>query len=213
MSIPTVPTPVPSSTPVPPVHDFVPTPVKPTRKFPTWARYTAVAVGSWTIGAVMLSAGGTTPAAAKPLPAVTVTAPAAATDVTTTPEFRAVQDELTTTKSSLAAMTSERDSEKAKADALAAKPAPAPAAAAPAPAAPETFTMPAVVGGNLQLAQDTLQALGSYVMDQTDAKGLSRVQINDSNWKVCTQNPAPGAVVPIDTMVTLGSVKLTETCP
>ena len=73
--------------------------------------------------------------------------------------------------------------------------------------------MPALVGGNLQLAQDTLQAAGSYVLDQTDASGLFRVQINDSNWRVCTQDPAPGAVVPTDTMVTLGSVKLSETCP
>jgi hypothetical protein len=91
----------------------------------------------------------------------------------------------------------------------------------PAPAATETttaqqtptMTMPNVLGKNLQLAQDTLQRLGSYVMDQQDASGLGRMQINDSNWKVCTQDPAAGAVVPTDTLVTLGSVKLTEACP
>ena len=77
----------------------------------------------------------------------------------------------------------------------------------------ETFTMPSLVGVNLQLAQDTLQALGSYLMDQEDASGLGRMQINDSNWVVCTQDPAPGEVVEVATVVTLASVKLAETCP
>jgi hypothetical protein len=85
---------------------------------------------------------------------------------------------------------------------------------APAPApAPEVFKMPSLVGQNLQLSQDQLQALGSYLMDQTDAAGLSRVQVLDSNWQVCAQNPAPGKTVPVDTMVVLSSVKLAEQCP
>jgi Protein of unknown function (DUF2510) len=79
--------------------------------------------------------------------------------------------------------------------------------------APEVFKMPKVVGQNLQLSQDQLQALGSYLMDQTDAAGLSRVQVLDSNWQVCAQNPAPGKTVPVDTMVVLSSVKLAEQCP
>ncbi len=79
--------------------------------------------------------------------------------------------------------------------------------------APETFVMPKVVGMNLQLAQDLLQSKGSYLMDQTDALGLSRFQINDSGWTVCIQSPAAGKKVPTSTMVTLGSVKLTERCP
>ena len=185
------------------VHDIVPTPAQQKRTFPTWARYATVAVGSWTIGAVMLAGANGTPTAAEPLPAVTVTAPTESVDVTTTPEYRALADQVDT-------LTQELDAAKS---AAAAASAPAPAAPAPAPAAPTTFTMPALVGVNLQLAQDTLQAAGSYVMDQTDASGLTRVQVNDSNWQVCTQNPAPGAVVPTDTVVTLGSVKLTETCP
>lgn len=180
------------------VHDVVQTPAEPERTFPTWARYTAVAVGSWTIGAVMLAGGDGTPTAAEPLPAVTVTAPAASVDVTTTPEYRALAGQVDT-------LTQQLDDAKAAAAA-------APAAPAPAPA-PATFTMPALVGANLQLAQDTLQAAGSYVLDQTDASGLSRIQVNDSNWQVCHQDPAPGAVVPVDTIVTLGSVKLAETCP
>ena len=52
-------------------------------------------------------------------------------------------------------------------------------------ATPEAkFTMPRVVGMNLQLAQDLLQSKGSYILDQVDHKGLLRVQVLDSNWKV-----------------------------
>ena len=75
-----------------------------------------------------------------------------------------------------------------------------------------TFTMPKVVGMNLQLAQDLLQSKGSYIMDQEDFKGLNRFQLVDSNWKVCKQNPAAGKKVPVSTVVTLSSVKLTERC-
>ena len=57
-----------------------------------------------------------------------------------------------------------------------------------------------------------LQSKGSYILDQEDFKGLSRFQINDSNWKVCKQSPAPGKSVPVSTVVTLYSVKLTERC-
>lgn len=73
--------------------------------------------------------------------------------------------------------------------------------------------MPGLVGMNLQLAQDTLQAEGSYLMDQTDASGLGRFQVDDSNWQVCAQSPAAGAEVPVDAMVTLAAVKLDESCP
>jgi hypothetical protein len=84
----------------------------------------------------------------------------------------------------------------------------------PTPSAiPETFTMPDVVGQELQDAQDLLQTLGSYLMDQQDASGLDRLQINDSNWKVCSQEPAAAAEVPIETVVILASVKNDEVCP
>lgn len=73
--------------------------------------------------------------------------------------------------------------------------------------------MPRVVGMNLQLAQDTLQSLGSFLVDQEDALGLSRLQVNDSNWTVCSQTPKAGTKVPIETVVLLSSVKLTESCP
>lgn len=95
-----------------------------------------------------------------------------------------------------------------------ATPAPAPAtpAAPAAPAAEATFVMPNVVGMVLQDAQDKLQSMGSFLMDQTDARGLGRVQVLDSNWKVCKQDPAPGSTVPVSTLVTLASVKLAESC-
>ena len=85
--------------------------------------------------------------------------------------------------------------------------------AEPVEAAPETFTMPKLVGKNLQLAQDILQKEGSYLMDQQDAAGLDRIQVMDSNWKVCSQKPKAGKKVPVDEMVVLASVKLDETCP
>ena len=85
--------------------------------------------------------------------------------------------------------------------------------AAAAASASEVFKMPSLVGENLQLAQDKLQALGSYVLDQEDAAGLGRMQVLDSNWQVCEQNPAPGKTVPVETIVLLTSVKLAEQCP
>jgi beta-lactam-binding protein with PASTA domain len=80
-------------------------------------------------------------------------------------------------------------------------------------ATPEAkFTMPRVVGMNLQLAQDLLQSKGSYILDQVDHKGLLRIQVLDSNGKVCKQTPSAGKVVLASTVVTLSSVKLTERC-
>lgn len=89
---------------------------------------------------------------------------------------------------------------------------PSPTQAPEAPAA-ELFTMPDVIGMNLQDAQDQLQALGSYLMDQEDASGKGRIQINDSNWKVCSQQPLAGEQVPTSTTVVLSSVKTDESCP
>lgn len=77
----------------------------------------------------------------------------------------------------------------------------------------KTFAVPALVGRNLQRAQDQLQSVGSYVLDQRDALGLHRFQILDSNWKVCSQSPAPGTEVKLAHVVTLAAVKLNESCP
>ncbi|NLF03423.1 MAG: hypothetical protein GX593_00140 [Actinomycetales bacterium] len=73
--------------------------------------------------------------------------------------------------------------------------------------------MPDLVGLVLQDAQNSLQALGSRSLDQQDASGQDRMQINDSNWTVCTQEPAAGAEIPLSATVILASVKLDEVCP
>ena len=73
--------------------------------------------------------------------------------------------------------------------------------------------MPNAVGKVLQEAQDELQTRGSYLMDQKDATGRARLQIDDRNWRVCSQKPGPGEVVPLETRVVLASVKLAEKCP
>ncbi len=98
-----------------------------------------------------------------------------------------------------------------------------PAAASPSPTptpsasvttqAPVIIAMPDLVGMNLQEAQDALQALGSYVLDQEDASGEGRVQLLDSNWRVCSQNPVPETEMPIEATVLLAAVKLDEACP
>jgi hypothetical protein len=75
------------------------------------------------------------------------------------------------------------------------------------------FVMPDLVGVNLQDAQDLLQDKGSFLMDQQDASGKGRRQIDDSNWTVCSQDPAPGAVHSKLAIVTLSSVKNDEACP
>jgi hypothetical protein len=78
---------------------------------------------------------------------------------------------------------------------------------------PTTFTMPDLLGQNLQEAQNALQAMGSREMDQQDASGQERLQVLDSNWQVCTQEPTSGREVPVDTLVVLASVKTDEVCP
>jgi beta-lactam-binding protein with PASTA domain len=76
----------------------------------------------------------------------------------------------------------------------------------------EDFVMPRLVGMNLQDAQDTLQALDSYILTQTDATGMERFQVIDSGWKVCYQRPVAGTTTPLEEMVDLGVVKLDESC-
>lgn len=88
-----------------------------------------------------------------------------------------------------------------------------PVAAVNVPAANEKFKMPKMVGLVLQDAQDILQSRGSYILDQKDASGKGRFQLLDSGWKVCAQKPRPGASVPVEAVVTLWSVKLSERCP
>ena len=75
------------------------------------------------------------------------------------------------------------------------------------------FVMPDVVGMNLQEAQDLLQTEGSFFMDQEDASGEGRLQVDDSNWHVCTQDPKAGETASKVDLVTLNVVKIGEDCP
>jgi beta-lactam-binding protein with PASTA domain len=82
-----------------------------------------------------------------------------------------------------------------------------------APAAvADTFVMPALVGMNLQRAQNQLQARGSFLLTQTDGTGEGRFQMLDYGWKVCAQAPAAGTVTDIVRLVELVTVKLHEAC-
>ncbi len=83
--------------------------------------------------------------------------------------------------------------------------APASTTAPPAPAA-VSKPLPNVVGMDLQLAQDTLQAAGFYALKSHDAKGLNRNQVLDRNWTVVDQTPRAGATVPTSQVVDLGAV-------
>jgi beta-lactam-binding protein with PASTA domain len=80
---------------------------------------------------------------------------------------------------------------------------------------PASWTMPNLVGAGLQDAQDAIQELTGFAIMITtshDATGQNRVQISDRNWKVCTQNVAPGATITRDTRIDFGAVKLEESC-
>jgi hypothetical protein len=46
---------------------------------------------------------------------------------------------------------------------------------------------------NLQAAQDLIQDHGVFYSRSEDATGQGRRQINDRNWIVVAQHPAPGA--------------------
>jgi PASTA domain len=97
-------------------------------------------------------------------------------------------------------------------------PVPAPAATAPVPTSaptPTSWTMPNLVGSGLQDAQDAIQKLTGYgiaVTTSHDATGAGRMQVSDRNWKVCSQNIAPGETITSGTRIDFGVVKLDEGC-
>ena len=70
--------------------------------------------------------------------------------------------------------------------------------------------VPDVVGLNHQLAQDTLQASGFYLLDEQDATEQGRMLLYDRNWVVVSQSVPAGTSVPADTMITLSSKKIGE---
>jgi PASTA domain-containing protein len=98
---------------------------------------------------------------------------------------------------------------------------PPPTAAAPtavtptAGAAGTSWTMPDLVGSNLQDAQNAVQDLTDFEIAVTtshDSTGAGRQQVLDRNWKVCSQSVAPGTTITKGAKIDFGTVKLDEAC-
>ena len=77
---------------------------------------------------------------------------------------------------------------------------------------PPAVALPNLVGKGLQAAEDEAQAAGFFALTSHDALGRRRDQVQDREWTVCFQDPAPGPA-PSSTLVVLGAVRLGETCP
>ena len=96
--------------------------------------------------------------------------------------------------------------------------APAPPPLTPPPARdPDemSWTMPDLVGSNLQDAQNGIQDLTNFAIAVTtshDSTGAGRQQVLDRNWKVCSQSVAPGTTITKGTRIDFGTVKLDEAC-
>ena len=67
--------------------------------------------------------------------------------------------------------------------------------------------VPNVVGKDHQLAQDTMQAAGLYMLQEEDATGQGRMLILDRNWTTVRQRPTAGKCVSEDTEIMLYAVK------
>ena len=81
--------------------------------------------------------------------------------------------------------------------------------------APRTWTMPNLVGTNLQDAQDAIQALTGFEIPVTtshDETGAGREQLVDRNWTVCSQNVAAGETITRGSRIDFGAVKQDERC-
>jgi hypothetical protein len=75
--------------------------------------------------------------------------------------------------------------------------------------------MPNEVGKDLQSAQDDIQRVSGdpvFFSHSHDVLG-SRMQILDRDWKVCTQNLAPGRKAGSAEHIDFGVVKSSESCP
>ena len=80
-----------------------------------------------------------------------------------------------------------------------------------------SWTMPNLVGMNLQDAQDAIQQLTNndvFYTGSTDLTGQARNQLIDRNWQVCASTPAPGESFNRDTAIDFGVVRIdSEICP
>ncbi|MDP9842336.1 PASTA domain-containing protein [Streptosporangium lutulentum] len=76
--------------------------------------------------------------------------------------------------------------------------------------APDMRALPNVIGMSLQEGQNAMQAAGFFVLDDQDATGQNRFQVNDHNWVITDQSPAAGRKFPTDTPVVLYAKKYGE---
>lgn len=92
-------------------------------------------------------------------------------------------------------------------------PTSAPPSPGPADGGADRAVLPDAVGMDLQLAQDTMQAAGFYLLTSHDATGQDRFQVVDRNWTVCSQDPPGDTEASPETPIDFGAVKDDETCP
>ncbi|UHJ57120.1 PASTA domain-containing protein [Mycolicibacterium fortuitum] len=87
----------------------------------------------------------------------------------------------------------------------------------PVASAEPSWTMPNLIGMDLQGAQDAIQSLTQgevWFSSSTDLTGKERAQISDRNWQVCRSTPPPGAKFTVSTKIDFGVVRIdTEKCP
>ncbi|MHC9290822.1 hypothetical protein ACRCUN_00040 [Mycobacterium sp. LTG2003] len=89
-------------------------------------------------------------------------------------------------------------------------------ALSPVASAESTWTMPNLIGKDLQGAQDGIQSLTGgevWFSSSTDLTGQGRAQISDRNWQVCSSTPPPGATFTVSTEIDFGVVRVSEDCP
>lgn len=86
-----------------------------------------------------------------------------------------------------------------------------------APASAQSWTMPDLIGTDLQGAQDAIQSVSDgqvWFSGSTDLTGQGRAQILDRAWVVCASTPPPGAPFTTTTEINFGVVKKdVESCP
>lgn len=90
-------------------------------------------------------------------------------------------------------------------------------ALSPPAAAESSWTMPNLIGMDLQGAQDAIQSVSGgqvWFSSSTDLTGQGRAQLSDRNWQVCSSTPAPGATFTATTSIDFGVVRIdSEECP
>lgn len=90
-------------------------------------------------------------------------------------------------------------------------------AMSPPASAEPSWTMPNLIGMDLQGAQDAIQSVSGgqvWLSTSTDLTGQDRAQLSDRNWQVCSSTPAPGSAFTVSTKIDFGVVRIdSEECP